>query len=139
MHDHFVASLTVPGRIETVRPVATFLVDLARRAGVPQAAQSLFENAVVEALNNAVEHSEPGRLTCELESCSGRLTIRVLSEGARSPVALAGGAEIGALSADAWERLPETGYGLYLMRAVFPDVRPISRDGVHGVEMTLTY
>jgi anti-sigma regulatory factor (Ser/Thr protein kinase) len=139
MDDCFVATLTMPGRIESVRPVATFFVDLARRLCVPQAAQSLFENAIVEALNNAVEHSDPGRLTCELESRGSELCIRVLSEGARAPVALAAGAELAVLTADAWQQVPDSGYGLSLMRAVFPDIRPIARDGVHGIEMTLTY
>jgi anti-sigma regulatory factor (Ser/Thr protein kinase) len=145
MEDHLVASITVPGRIESVRPAAAFLVDMARNLRVPVAEDNLFEVAVVEALSNALRHNtreNEGTLHCELELAGRCLTIRVLDDAARAPLALT--MPMGAIpwsdaTADSWETIPETGYGLYLMRAVFPQIKPVTRDGRHGIEMELTF
>lgn len=137
--NRFETRLMVPGRIEAVRPAAAHLVNLVRGLKVPAADSTLFENAIVEALNNAVQHMTPGRradVRCELELTAERLTIRVLDETAAAPVALV---QSGAVPADpgTWQEIPERGYGLYLIRAVFSDVRPVTRDGCHGIEMSL--
>jgi anti-sigma regulatory factor (Ser/Thr protein kinase) len=91
MTDSFVTTITVPRRLDAVRPAAAFLVHTARSLEVPAASNSLFENAIVEALNNALEHNlqDPGAsLHCELELSGRVLTIRVIDEAAQSPVAL---------------------------------------------------
>lgn len=141
MTSRFLATLTVPGRLEAVRPAAALLVELARRLEVPAAANTLFENAIVEAFNNALEHT-PGAfgsgIHCEFELGPDRLSIRVMSDAARAPVELTVPPGMAPPAADSWGAIAESGYGLYLIRAVFPDVRPISRGARYGVEMTLS-
>ena len=143
--DPFVATLTVPSRIASVRVAAAFFVETARSLGVPVAENRLFEVAVVEALNNALLHNvrhDDTSIRCELRLAGRRLTITVLDDGAQAPIALT--LPVGApawpeLAADSWETIPESGYGLYLMQAVFPEVRPVSRGRSHGIEMALTF
>lgn len=142
MPDRYYVHVTVPGRVESVRPVAGFLVALARRHQVPRADEPLFENAIVEVLNNAIVHapSDPeGTLHCDFEIHGGRLCLRILNEAARAPVALTCATDLHDIEAEAWQQLPQSGYGLYLMRAVFPDIRPVTVDGRHGVEMTMSF
>lgn len=144
-HDHFLASVRVPGRIEAVRPVACFLIEAARSVGVPMASDRLFEVAIVEAVTNALEHnarSGDAQLHCEFELAGRRVMIRVLDEAARAPLVLtipAGPAPWPEPTLESWESIPESGYGLYLMRSVFPEIHPVSRDGMHGLEMALTF
>src|SRR3954469_22977233 len=91
MNDRFAASLTVPGRIESVRPAAAFLVETARSLKIAAASNDLFEVAIVEALTNALEHNvreDDTPIHCEIELADRRLTIRVLDEAVRSPLAL---------------------------------------------------
>src|SRR5438094_216413 len=92
MEDRLTASVTVPGRVESVRPAAAFLVEMARSACVPAANGHLFEVAIVEALSNALKHNVRDGETpvhCELEVTGRVLTIRVLDEAARAPLSLA--------------------------------------------------
>ena len=66
----------------------------------------------------------------------------MLDEGARAPIALtvpSGTAPWSNLTADAWESIPESGYGLYVMREVFPEITTVTRDGRHGIELKLTF
>ena len=139
------ASVTVPGRIESVRPTAAFLVGMARNLHIPAADNHMFEVAIVEALSNAIKHNPRegnASVQCDLEVSGRLLTIRVLDEAARAPVALSvptGVIPWSDATTDAWEQIPETGYGLYLMRAMFPDIKPVTRDGRHGIELQLTF
>ncbi len=146
MNDRYVASITVPGRIESVRPAAAFLVEMARGFGVPAAGNHLFEVALVEALSNALKHNvrgDPGSaLHCEIEITGRHLSVRVLDEAARSPLALtipAGAMPWSDAAPGSWETIPDTGYGLHLMNAVFPAIAPVTRDGRHGIELKLTF
>ncbi|HXD15874.1 MAG TPA: ATP-binding protein [Vicinamibacterales bacterium] len=145
MADRLTASVTVPGRIEAVRPAAAFLVEMARGAGVPAAHDDLFEVAIVEAISNALKHNLRDAATpihCELEVAGRVLCIRVLDEAARAPLSLAiptGAVPWAGAAADAVGEVPESGYGLYLMCAVFPEVTPVTRSGRHGVELKLTF
>jgi len=143
--DTLLASVTVPGRIESVRPAASLLVSMARHLKVPAAERSLFEVALVEALSNAIKHNvrdHAAPLQCDFELAGHTLIIRVLDEGARAPIALtvpSGTAPWSNLTADAWESIPESGYGLYVMREVFPEITTVTRDGRHGIELKLTF
>lgn len=145
MNDSLEASITVPGRVESVRPAAALLVEIARNLHVPAADNRLFEVAIVEALSNALKHNvrdSESTLHCELELAGHRLTIRVLDDAARAPVALSlptGAVPWTHATADSWQDLPESGYGLYLMREVFPEIAAVTRDGRHGIEMALTF
>jgi len=139
------ASVRVPGRIESVRPAAAFLVGMARNLHVPTADDHMFEVAIVEALSNAIKHNPRdghASLQCELEVSGRSLTVRVLDEAARTPMALTvptGSIPWSDATGDAWETIPDSGYGLYLMRAVFPTIKPVTRDGRHGIELQLTF
>jgi anti-sigma regulatory factor (Ser/Thr protein kinase) len=138
----FTTTLTVPRRLDAVRPAASFLVDTARSLAVPAASSSLFENAIVEALNNAIQHNPnvpDESLYCEFELDGRSLTIRVIDGTAQAPVELTAPARMPAPTAETWDQVPERGYGLYLIRAIFPDVRPVTRNGRHGIEMQLTF
>jgi anti-sigma regulatory factor (Ser/Thr protein kinase) len=113
------ASVTVPGRVESVRPAAAFLVGIARNLHVPNAGDQMFEVAIVEALSNAIKHNPRdghGSLQCDLEVSGRLLTIRVLDEAARAPVALSvpnGAIPWSDATADAWETIPDSGYGTF--------------------------
>jgi anti-sigma regulatory factor (Ser/Thr protein kinase) len=141
--DRLLASVRVPGRIESVRPAACFLVEFARSVGVPAAADRLFEVAIVEAITNALNHnprSPEACLECEFEFDGIRAVVRVLDEAARVPLAVTipAGHVPWSEPGPSWEQIPESGYGLYLMRAVFPEIRPVSRGALHGIELALT-
>lgn len=143
MSTPFLATVTVPGRVESVRPAAAFLVETARALNVPAVENRLFEVAIVEALNNALKHNPRAGdqpLHCEIELDGRCLRIRVLDEAAPAPVtlALSGSAPNRPDFPDAWQQVQESGYGLYLMRAVFAEVKPVTRNGCHGVEMALS-
>jgi anti-sigma regulatory factor (Ser/Thr protein kinase) len=143
-HD-VLASVRVPGRLEWVRPTACFIVEAARNLHLPVVENRLFEVAVVEALTNALEHNvrdAEAALVCEFELHAHTLIVRVLDEGVRTPVAFAipaGAAPWPEPTLESWESIPESGYGLYLMRAVFPTIRQVTRDGRHGIEMELSF
>lgn len=145
MTDRLTASVTVPGRIESVRPAAAFLVEIARGAGVAVADNQLFEVALVEAISNALKHNVRDAATpihCELEVAGRVLCVRVLDEAARAPFSLAipaGGVPWSAETSETMSEVPESGYGLYLMRAVFPEIAPVTREGRHGIELKLTF
>lgn len=133
------ASLRVPSRVESVRVAASFLTQAARDMRVPLASDSLFELAVVEALNNAVKHGNTGAdtgavIVCELEFAEPRLTVRILDQGpgyALPPRRPASGA-------DDLASVPESGYGISIIQHVFPTVRTIARGDRFGLEMSLT-
>src|ERR1051326_411113 len=143
--DTLLASVTVPGRIESVRPAASLLASMARQMKVPPAERSLFEVALVEALSNAIKHNardDNASIHCDFELAGRTLIIRVLDEGARAPLALVvptGAAPWADSTADSWQSIPESGYGLYVIREVFPEIAPVTRDGRHGIELKLTF
>jgi anti-sigma regulatory factor (Ser/Thr protein kinase) len=143
MSNRFAATLTVPGRIESVRTAAAFLVETARSLKIDAAGNHLFEVAIVEAITNALQHTPrdgDAPLHCEIEFADRRLVIRVLDEAARAPLALAvpsGAVTWSSGGESSVQDVPESGYGLYLMRAIFPEVRAVTRDGRHGVELAL--
>ena len=145
MADRLTASVTVPGRIESVRPAAAFLVEMARSGGVAAAQNQLFEVALVEAISNALKHNPRDGATpihCELELSGRVLCIRVLDEAARAPLSLAIPTDAvpwSEATAETLNEVPESGYGLYVIRAVFPGIAPVTRDGRHGVELKLTF
>src|SRR4051794_29168888 len=115
MTDRLTASVTIPGRIESLRPAAAFLVEMARGAGVSAAGNDLFEVAIVEAISNALKHNVRDAETpihCELEVAGRVLCIRVLDEAARAPLSLAipaGAVPWSAATADAVSEVPESG------------------------------
>jgi anti-sigma regulatory factor (Ser/Thr protein kinase) len=145
MNDRFHASMTVPGRVESVRPAAGFLVEYARACAVPAAFNSLFEVAIVEALNNALKHTpreNDAAIHCEIEIHRHTLVVRVVHEAARAPFSLPATPAVAPWPSPAvqpWETVPSSGYGLYLIQAVFPSVRPIEQDGARGIELELTF
>ncbi|HYB96816.1 MAG TPA: ATP-binding protein [Vicinamibacterales bacterium] len=135
------ASITVPSRVESIRCAADFIIEVARTMRVPAADDSLFESAVVEALNNAIEHGNaaqhPDAMTaCELEVDGRRLTVRIFGKG--PPFALRPGPAPEWNAADL-SSLPEGGLGIHIIRGVFPDVRTVTRGGEFGLEMVLTF
>ena len=135
------ASVTVPSRVESIRLAAEFLVHAARTMDVPQAGDSLFEVAIVEALNNAIKHGNAEQradaaIVCELELTDRTLVIRIIDQGTgyqlpRAPQP--------AWSPDDIASVPESGYGIGIIRGVFPQVRTVGSAGEFGLEMTLTF
>lgn len=134
----YLAAISIPSTIESIRPATTFVLETARMLRVPAASDPLFETAIVEVLTNALKHGnagEPGgRILCELELTETAITLRVFDPGAGFVLPLA--PEPG-LDPVRVEDLPEQGYGLQIMRAVFPTIHTISRDGRFGIELSL--
>ena len=134
------ATLTVPSRVEFVRPATLFLVQAARALQVPAAAEPVFEVAVSEAITNAVKHggnqTANSTITCQLELDEGALTLRIMDDGEGFAISKAPLPEV---SPDQIEALPSSGYGLPIIQTVFPTVRVIHVEGRFGVELGLKY
>ena len=134
------ASVMVPCRVESVRSAAAFLVQAAKDMRVSLASDSVFELAIVEALNNAVKHGNTGRngamIVCELERTDDRLTVRILEQGPGFGLPL-----LPRPRSDPEDvmSVPDSGYGLSIIQSVFPITRTISRDGHFGLEMSVTF
>ena len=131
-------TLTVPNRIESVRPATAFLVQAARGLGVPRAHDPVFEVAISEAVTNAVKHGN-GRqagatITCEVEFEAGTLTMRIIDDGSGFVVRTA---DLPDVSREHIEALPASGYGLPIIHRVFPIVRVITVNGRFALELAL--
>ena len=133
------ASVTVPATPEFVRIAAQFVVQTARHLGVPAAASPLFEVAVVEALANAVKHGSRGRddalVSCEIERTDTGLSIRIYDEGEGfSPALEPRTLDPSALPAG---DVPESGYGVPIMRSVFQEIAGRREGGRFCLELKL--
>lgn len=135
------ASLTVPSRVESIRVAAQFIVDAAQSLHVPPASEPLFEVAVVEALTNAVKHGNQARpdasILCELELIDRRFVVRIFDEG--SGFLPAPAVPLPDWVADDVDSIPASGYGLHIIRAVFPVVRTLTHHDGFGLEMAVTF
>ncbi len=131
-------SVTVPNRVESVRPAVAFIVQMSRALKVPAASRPLFEVAVSEALANAVKHGRDNggndAIVCELELTARQLILRVIDGGKGFVVPTAVLPQID--PADT-QSLPESGYGLPIIQSVFPAVRAIRAYGRFGLELGL--
>lgn len=133
----YVASVVAPARPESVRASAAFLVQAARSLGAARAAEPLFETALVEAITNALRHgagTPDSWIVCEIEETDAGLLFRVLDPGpgfsierARRPTR----------PPTDVQQLAESGYGLHVIRAVFPEARTIRRENLFGLELPL--
>ena len=130
------ATLTVPSRIEFVRPTTVFLVTAAR-AFHASAREPVFEVAISEAITNAVKHgsgSAASSITCELELNDGALVVRIIDGGGGFEVQKRGMPEV---SRERIEALPASGYGLPIIHTVFPIVRVVNVSGRFALELEL--
>lgn len=137
------ASLTVPNQVDSIRQAAGFVVRTSR-AMLPDAVfPPVFEAAIVEALTNAFRHGNTAArrdagITCEVEIDDRRLTVRVFDQGSGftlpPPIEHAP-----PFSADDAAVIPERGFGLTIIRSVFPVLRAVSRPGQFGIEMSRTF
>jgi len=134
----YLASLSVPSRVDSIRPASQFIIQIARMLGVPAADQSLFEVAIVEALANAFKHGNKQReempIVCEIEHDVSRFAVRIFDRGAGffAPTLPAQESD-----PEAVEAIRESGYGVAIIRSVFPIVKPVCRRGRFGVELEL--
>jgi anti-sigma regulatory factor (Ser/Thr protein kinase) len=134
----YLASLSVPSRVDSIRPAAQFIIQIARLLGVAAAEQSLFEVAIVEALANAFKHGNKQReempIVCEIEHDVTHFAVRIFDRGAGffAPTFPAGEPD-----PEAVEAIRESGYGVAIIRSVFPIVKPVCRRGRFGVELEL--
>jgi anti-sigma regulatory factor (Ser/Thr protein kinase) len=136
----YTASLTVPNRVESIRPAAQFIVQVSRSLHLAPAEDQQFEVAIVEALSNAVKHGNPGpdaSIVCELQVIDRRFIVRILDQG--PGFALTPPAPLREWTAADIEAVPASGYGMTLIHTVFPSVRAFARDGWFGLEMELTF
>lgn len=133
------ARISVPNRVESIRPTAAFIISAAQRMQVPAASESMFEIAIAEALNNAVRHGNTAQVPDAEIRCTLRLTGRQLIVSIYDQ-----GVGFDMMRAPEWcplnlESLPEGGFGLPIIQKVFPEVRTIKRPGEFGLEMALTF
>jgi serine/threonine-protein kinase RsbW len=130
-------TLTVPSRVEFVRPATAFLVNSARALNVPVASQPVFEVAISEAITNAVKHGSDrvqSTITCEVELNDGALTVRIIDDGEGFVVRKT---PIPDVSRERIESLPASGYGLPIIHTVFPNVRVVTVDGRFALELQI--
>lgn len=134
------ATLTVPNRVESVRPATAFLVQAARAMQVPAAAEPVFEVAISEAITNAVKHGgknrEDATITCDIELEDRQLILRIIDGGSGFQPSPATMPEV---TPERVESLREAGYGLPIIQTVFPIVRAVTIDGKFGIELKLKY
>jgi anti-sigma regulatory factor (Ser/Thr protein kinase) len=135
----YFATLTVPARVESVRAAAAFLVQAARGLKVEAASQPTFEVAIVEAITNAIKHGRSGdgggaSIVCEIERQERSLVVRVLDSG---PGFILPPASMPGVSRENVLAIPEAGYGLPVIQAVFPGVRTVRRQERFGLELPL--
>jgi serine/threonine-protein kinase RsbW len=131
------ASLTVPSRVEFVRPATAFLVQAARAMHVPAAAEPVFEVAISEAITNAVKHGSAAArscITCQVEVSESALTIRIIDDGEGFVMRHSALPEV---SRERIETLPASGYGLPIIHTVFPLVRVANVEGRFCLELSL--
>jgi anti-sigma regulatory factor (Ser/Thr protein kinase) len=132
------ATVTVPSRVEFVRPATAFLVQAARALEVTAAGEPVFEVAISEAITNAVKHGghreTPSTISCELELNESALTIRIIDDGAGFVVRQPGLPDV---SREQIEALPSSGYGLPIIHTVFPSVRVVDHAGRFALELAL--
>jgi anti-sigma regulatory factor (Ser/Thr protein kinase) len=133
-------SLTVPSYVESIRPAAQFIAQTARSLHIASAAEAVFEVAIVEALSNAFKHGNQGRrdtsIVCEMELIGRSFIVRVLDQG--SGFVIAPPAPLPKPTAAEIDEIPASGRGIFVIQAVFPKVRTITRHGRFGLEMELT-
>jgi anti-sigma regulatory factor (Ser/Thr protein kinase) len=132
------ASVTVPAAPEFVRPAAAFVVQTARHLGAPAATSPLFEVAIVEALANAVKHGSRGHedavVMCEVERIDSGLSIRIYDEGEGfSPM----DRDLVDPSALELADIPESGYGVPIIRSVFHQIEARREGGRFCLELRL--
>jgi len=131
-------TLTVPNRIEFVRPATAFVVQAARAFRVLRASEPVFEVAISEAITNAVKHGSRAEasstITCEVELEQGTLTLRIIDDGSGFTVRQAGLPDVSREHLDA---VPASGYGLPIIQTVFPIVRVITVGGRFALELAL--
>lgn len=134
----YLTTLTVPNRVDSVRPAAAFVVETARAFKVPAAGTLLFEVGVTEALTNAVKHGHPGTedavIVCEVDYSPRQLAIRVIDGG---PGFVIPEPRLPRIAPDEVETLPESGFGLPIIQHAFPIVHAIRPGGRFGVELCL--
>jgi anti-sigma regulatory factor (Ser/Thr protein kinase) len=131
-------TLTVPNRIEFVRPATAFLVQAARAFRVPRAAEPVFEVAISEAITNAVKHGSRAEanstITCEVELEQGAFTMRIIDDGSGFTVRESALPDV---SREHIEALPASGYGLPIIHTVFPIVRVVTVGDRFALELAL--
>jgi anti-sigma regulatory factor (Ser/Thr protein kinase) len=135
----YAVSVSVPGRVEFIRPVVEFIVQASLTLNVSGASDPLFEVAIAEALSNALRHGSEGvpdtTILCELALISDCFVVRVFDQGPGFilPVPQAPPdwtpAEI--------HSVPTGGFGLHIIQAVFKRVSVVRRSGQFGLEMAL--
>ena len=134
------ASVTVPATPDFVRAASQFSVPTARHLGVPSASAPLFEVAIVEALANAVKHGARGKddatVTCEIERTDAGLTIRIYDDGEGFTLAPGPASALEAACIDI-AAVPESGYGVPIMRSVFQEIEAHRRNGRFCLELKL--
>jgi hypothetical protein len=142
---HFIAAVTIPGRTESIRMAALFLVQTARSLGVPISNLQMFETAIVEVLNQAQTRGSQGRngsITGELELAGRCLKIRVLGEGAAGTMPSARSTAVGPsvpLAPDESKTLQASDASLHIVRTIFSTLRAINRGDRQGIEMELNF
>lgn len=130
-------SLTVPSRIEFVRPATAFLVAVARALNVPAASRPVFEVAISEAITNAVKYGSDAAnstITCQLEDADDAFRLRIIDDGSGFAMRQVGLPEV---SRERIESLPASGYGLPIIQTVFPLVRALNVEGRFALELSL--
>lgn len=137
------ATRTFPNVVESIRPAAAFVVETARSMIGDAALPPLFETAVVEALTNALKHGNSvertdAGITCEVECAERSLTVRIFDQGDGFALPRPW-RDAHPFRADDVAAIPETGFGLAIIRGVFPVLRTIERPGQFGVEMSRTF
>jgi anti-sigma regulatory factor (Ser/Thr protein kinase) len=131
------AMITVPSRVEFVRPATGFLVQSARAMHVSAAFEPVFEVAISEAITNAVKYgsaASQSTITCELELSDAALTVRIIDDGSGFEMRNQGLPDV---SPERIDSLPSSGYGLPIIHTVFPTVRVVNLEGRFALELAL--
>jgi serine/threonine-protein kinase RsbW len=131
--------LVIESRLGNVALVGVAIRSSCLAVGMDESAAAEVELAVVEVVNNCIEHaygrSEAGQVTVLLEIADGTLQIKVSDRGRQMPAGLL--ADAAHLDFDPTDiaNLPEGGMGLALVKQLMPDVRYESNAGTNVLTM----
>jgi len=133
-------SIAIPAELQQVRVAAAALRGVLRAFDCDDDQASLIELAVVEAVNNAIEHAyagvPDGRVELQLEISHGALHICVTDTGRAMPAEALARARAGLGEAAGEPR--EGGYGLGLILEVMSDVGYRTEHDLNTLKMSIT-
>jgi serine/threonine-protein kinase RsbW len=126
-------SIVISSKLVCVAPLAEQVRARCLELGMSLGAAGEVELAVVEAVNNSIEHAyqlaDGGEVEVVVDARAGRLHIEVRDGGRPMPAGALANAQAPEIDVEDPESLPEGGMGLYLVQRLMDGVSYETRSG----------